>query len=103
MNLSTLLLRLLWGFLCLFFTITPFFDALINKVDELVVFGQRKLTADSFVMRYIIAPSLLAGRGLGVGLSYLIYLETAVSLPLSDYTPHDSYVASRLFQQPLFK
>jgi hypothetical protein len=54
-------------------------------------------------MRYIIAPSLLAGRGLGVGLSYLIYLETAVSLPLSDYTPHDSYVASRLFQQPLFK
>jgi hypothetical protein len=36
-------------------------------------------TADSFVMRYIIAPSLLAGRGLGVGLSYLIYLETAVN------------------------
>ncbi|MFM5910086.1 MAG: hypothetical protein ACKPE1_30835 [Dolichospermum sp.] len=25
------------------------------------------LTADSFVMKYIIATSLLAGRGLGVG------------------------------------
>ncbi|NET03119.1 MAG: IS5 family transposase [Sphaerospermopsis sp. SIO1G1] len=43
MNLSTLLLRLLWGFLCLFFRITPFFDDLINKVDYLVVFRQRKL------------------------------------------------------------
>jgi hypothetical protein len=30
-------------------------------------------------MRYIIAPSSLAGRGLGVGFLYLIIVESAVS------------------------
>ncbi len=47
MNLSTLLSRLLWGFLCLFFRITPFFDFMINKFDAFVVFGQRKLIFSS--------------------------------------------------------
>jgi hypothetical protein len=36
-------------------------------------------TALPYVMRYIIAPSSLAGRGLGVGFLYLIIVESAVS------------------------
>jgi transposase, IS5 family len=43
MNLSTLLLRLFWGFLCQFFQITSFFPVVINKIDDLESFRQRKL------------------------------------------------------------
>jgi transposase, IS5 family len=43
MNLSTLLLRLFWGFLCQFFKITSFPPVHINKIDNLGSFRQRKL------------------------------------------------------------
>ncbi|MDB9382324.1 IS5/IS1182 family transposase, partial [Nodularia spumigena CS-584] len=43
MNLSTLLLRLFWGFLCQFFKITSFPPFHINKIDNLGSFRQRKL------------------------------------------------------------
>ncbi|WP_414530984.1 transposase, partial [Nodularia chucula] len=43
MNLSTLLLRLFWGFLCQFFQTTSFLPSLINKSDALSIFSQQKL------------------------------------------------------------
>lgn len=43
MNLSTLLSRLLWGFLCQFFKVMSFFPCLISKIDYLVKFKQQKL------------------------------------------------------------
>ncbi|GAX37856.1 transposase [Nodularia sp. NIES-3585] len=43
MNLSTLLLRLFWGFLCQFFKTTSFLPSLINKSDALSNFSQQKL------------------------------------------------------------
>jgi transposase, IS5 family len=43
MNLSTVLLRLFWGFLCQFFQIMSFFPFTINKNDALGIFRQRKL------------------------------------------------------------
>ena len=39
-------------------------------------------TAVSALMRYILAPSSLAGRGLGVGFLYLITPGSAVSLTM---------------------
>jgi IS5 family transposase len=42
-NLSTLLSRLLWGFLCQFFKITPFLPYSINKIDSLSNFRQQNL------------------------------------------------------------
>lgn len=43
MNLSTVLLRLFWGFLCQFFQITSFSPCLISEIDYLVKFRQQKL------------------------------------------------------------
>lgn len=43
MNLSTLLSRLFWGFLCQFFKITSFFSYLISELDYLVKFRQQNL------------------------------------------------------------
>jgi len=43
MNLSTLLLRLFWGFLCQFFKITSFFTFFMSKSDVSLNYKQQKL------------------------------------------------------------
>jgi IS5 family transposase len=43
MNLSTLLSRLFWGFLCQFFKITSFLPCLISEIDDSVKFRQQNL------------------------------------------------------------